>query len=69
MNEEQLWAVAWKCVAAVVMTLIISISGCVANTHIQVSRDIRSGADPLLVACAHNSEMSHNYCLVNAAKR
>ena len=69
MNENQFYALCWKIVATCVIVLILTIGGCEAYTRSLVADAIKSGADPLKVACAINGSSGTNtICAIQAAK-
>lgn len=68
MNDDDCMNVFLKCLTAVICTIVVVSGGCVANTHLAISRDLQAGKDPLAVACAHNNDGAADACLVLATK-
>ena len=69
MDDNNLFALIWKCVTTFACVATISMAGCVAHTHYQVTQALLNKVDPLAVACAHNNDNSSTDCAVLAAKR
>jgi len=69
MDDNQFYVAVWKIVGTAFCVLAVSIAGCVTHTHYRISEDLKSGVDPLMVACAHNNDGSATACTIAAAKR
>lgn len=52
MSENDLFALFWKCVAAVLCVLIVTIGGCQAYEVEKVTEMVKAGADPIAAYCA-----------------
>lgn len=52
MDENQFWITIWKIVAAVVVTLILTVGGCTVNQQFKIAELVAGGADPLKAQCA-----------------
>jgi len=68
-DENTFWTNVWKIGTAGCVVGALVIGGCVANTHIQVSKDLRAGIDPVAVACAHGVDGATSACTILAAKK
>lgn len=70
MQDNEFYAVVWKCITAVAITVILMIGGCNIVKHLVVSREVEKGADPIESACAHNMIYdTPTLCSVLAAKK
>lgn len=69
MEDNDMFAVIWRCVAAVIIGITLASAGCTANTHYQITQALMHGVDPLAVACAHGNDGSATDCAVLASKR
>lgn len=70
-DDNKFWLAIWKVIGIAFCVLVISVSGCVSNTHYQVTQALLKGVDPLYVACAHDMSTSDHSpnCAILASKR
>ena len=67
MNDDAFFLTIWKLIAAVIITIVLSMSGCVMHTNTQISRAIENGADPMKASCAFNND-GKLFCTIIATK-
>lgn len=51
MEDNNLWALVWKCCAAVVCVGIVSLSSCVAYESHLVAKSVEAGVNPIAARC------------------
>lgn len=70
MEDNKLWALFWKCLAAAICVVCISVGGCVAYESTLVSGMVANGADPIAARCAMGTQDTSNkmLCAVKASQ-
>lgn len=70
MNDNEFYATVWKLGTAIVVTIILAVSGCNVNSTYQTRLLIeRSHVSPLEAACAFGaSQQDQALCAIRAAK-
>lgn len=69
MTDEELFPTICRCVTIAFCVTVLTVGGCVANTHYQVTQALLKGVDPMQVACAQDTPSDETACHILAAKR
>jgi hypothetical protein len=65
MDDTELYAVIWRCVAAVAMTTIASVAGCTAHENYVQTEVLAKAINPAAVQCAFGDSQEKNspFCI------
>jgi hypothetical protein len=69
MDDSEFFLTIWKLLALVLITIVLSISGCVSFQNYQISKAIEHGVDPMNASCAFSAfNDSKSVCTIIATK-
>jgi hypothetical protein len=66
-SDDSFLVVVWRCVAAVLVTLIVSVASCTAYQSHTVLEMVKGGADPVKAGCVY-AVGSNAMCLTQIGK-
>ena len=67
MSDEEFFLTIWKLAAIVLISIVLSVSGCISYTNSRISNAIENGVDPLKASCAFTNE-GRSMCTIVATK-
>ena len=67
MGDDEFFLTIWKLAAIVIISIVLTVSGCVSYTNSRISTAIENGVDPLKASCAFNND-GKSMCTIVATK-